>query len=73
MSAVASALESMLNEPVFDETGLTNYYDVTLKWARPSPDKPNPENLVRAVREQLGLDLVPAVRPVEMVRIERVK
>jgi uncharacterized protein (TIGR03435 family) len=44
-----------------------------LKWEQKSPDKPTPEGLLQAVRGQLGLDLVPGVRPVEMVVIEKVQ
>jgi uncharacterized protein (TIGR03435 family) len=73
MSAIALALENILKKPVMDETGLTNHYDVTLKWEQKPSDQPNPERVRRAVREQLGLELVAGVRPVEMVRITSVK
>jgi uncharacterized protein (TIGR03435 family) len=73
MSTMTDALENSLKKPVIDETGLTNCYDVTLKWEQKSPDKPNPDGLLQAVREQLGLELVPAVRPVEMVVIKKAK
>ena len=73
MSAMAAALESCLKQPVLDETGLTNRYDVTLKWEQKSVGKPNSEGLLKALREQLGLDLDPATRPIEMVRIEQAK
>lgn len=70
---IVIALESLLQKPVIDETGLTNHYDVTLKWEQKSSDQPNPERVRQAVREQLGLELVPGVRPVEMVRIAQIK
>jgi uncharacterized protein (TIGR03435 family) len=73
MSTMADALEERLKKPVIDETGLTNCYDVTLKWEQKSFDEPNSEGLMRALREQLGLGLEPATRPIEMVRIEQVK
>ena len=73
LGGIANALESLLKQPVIDETGLTNHYDVTLKWDAKLPDDPNPEGLKQAVREQLGLELVPGVRPVELVRITSVK
>lgn len=73
LGGIVNALETLLKQPVIDETGLTNHYDVTLKWDEKSPDNPNPEGLKQAVREQLGLELVPGVRPVEMVRITSVK
>jgi uncharacterized protein (TIGR03435 family) len=66
-------LEDKLGKPVVDETELTNRYDILLKWdekvdaAPPNGSEaiaPNPENLVKAVQEQLGLELVPSTRPV---------
>jgi uncharacterized protein (TIGR03435 family) len=73
MSTMADALEKRLKKPVIDETGLTNCYDVTLKWEQKSFDEPNSEGLMKALREQLGLGLEPATRPIGMVRIEQVK
>jgi uncharacterized protein (TIGR03435 family) len=73
MRGLATALESNLKKPVFDDTGLTNHYDFTLKWEQKSPDQPNPEGLTKALREVLGLELVPARRAVGMVRIEQSK
>lgn len=66
-------LEDKLGKPVIDETGLTERYDISLKWdekvhAAPpnglAPIAPNSEKLVKAVEEQLGLELVPSTRPV---------
>ncbi len=71
MSAVALALENALNKPVFDETGVTNHYDVLLKWDQTTWDRPNPEGLMTALRDQLGLELVPGRRAVEMLVVER--
>ncbi len=73
MSTMADALEKRLKKPVIDETGLTNRYDVTLEWEQKSFDEPNSEGLMKALREQLGLDLETATRPIGMVRIEQVK
>lgn len=70
---LAWVLEDMSSKPVINETGLTNRYDISLKWdenveaALPSGEAasaPDRENLVKAVREQLGLELVPSTRPV---------
>lgn len=72
---IASFLENQLKTPVVDETGLTNSYgyDISLNWNQESPGKPNPEVLKRAVREQLGLELIPDRCPIEMLVIEQVK
>ncbi len=71
MTGVALALENALDKPVFDETGMTNRYDVLLKWDQKSWDRPNSEGLMKALREQLGLELVPGKRPVEMLVVEQ--
>ena len=73
--SIASFLENELETPIVDETGLTNSYgyDVSLKWDQKSPAKPNVEILKKAVREQLGLELVSERRPIEMLVIERVE
>jgi hypothetical protein len=41
-----------------------------LKWNQKSADQPDPDAVIPALQVQLGLDLVPAVRPVELVRIK---
>jgi uncharacterized protein (TIGR03435 family) len=70
---LAWSLEDRLHKPVVDETGLTGRYDIVLKWdenADPAATnalevaKSNQENLLKAVRKQLGLEIVPATRPV---------
>jgi len=63
---LASSLESMLDRPVVDKTGLTGRYDMDLQWARIDlhADGNNAEesgsapSLFTAVQEQLGLKLV---------------
>ncbi len=66
-------LEEKLNVPVIDETGMKDRYDIMLKWEERTnaPDVTatnglsfNPEDLTRAVQEQLGLKMVQARRPV---------
>jgi uncharacterized protein (TIGR03435 family) len=73
--SLASFLEDWLETPVADETGLTNSYgyDISLTWEQESPGRPNPEVLKKAVREQLGLELVSDRRPIELLFIDRVK
>ncbi len=69
ISSLARALESQLRKPVLEKTGLTNRYDVRLKWKQEGRDVV-PEVLVDAVRAQLGLELSPAKCPVEVVVLE---
>ena len=67
--SLARSLEFQLKKPVLDKTGLTNRYDVQLKWKQEGREVP-PEVLIEAVRNQLGLELTPAKRPVELVVLE---
>jgi uncharacterized protein (TIGR03435 family) len=71
MKQLASALEQSLKQPVIDETGSKEDFDIELRWKESKSDTANREALLTAVREQLGLELVPAVRPVEMVIVEQ--
>jgi bla regulator protein BlaR1 len=70
---------------VVDKTGLTGSYDISLKWAplqtaptdsgagatAPSPDEG--ASLFTAIQEQLGLKLVPAKAPSEVLVIDRIE
>jgi uncharacterized protein (TIGR03435 family) len=69
ISGLARALEIQLKKPVLDKTGLTNRYDLQLKWKQEGRNV-EPQVLVDAVREQLGLELTPVKRPVEVVVLE---
>jgi uncharacterized protein (TIGR03435 family) len=64
-------LEAKLGKPVLDETALTNHFDFELKWEARPDEKPPADTIVRAVREQLGLELTTATRPVEVVVVEK--
>jgi uncharacterized protein (TIGR03435 family) len=71
ISDLAETLQSRLGRLVRDETGLTDRYDLHLKWS-PNPDQ-NSElpSLPTALEEQLGLKLVSKQGPVDIVVIER--
>jgi uncharacterized protein (TIGR03435 family) len=58
--------------PVVDQTGLKGRYDFTLKWAQEGGDSQEP-GLFTAIQEQLGLKLVPAKAPVEVIVIDHVE
>jgi uncharacterized protein (TIGR03435 family) len=84
MSQLARNLSGPAGKPVFDKTGLTGTYDVTLEYARepnlsatvpgegPSvtPADPAGPSILSAVEEQLGLKLVPSRGPMQVVVIE---
>ena len=59
---LAGSLERTLGRPVLDETGLAGRYKIELTW-----DPQRPEGLPAAVREQLGLELAPARREIEVL------
>jgi bla regulator protein blaR1 len=72
ISTLIAALEWQLGTPIIDKTGLKGNYDFTLTidWpqTRPVPDDPAP--LLKAVSEQLGLELKPATDTVEVLVID---
>jgi len=71
IGSIAGTLEYMLGKPVIDETGLTNHYDFELKWTAGGDERAAANPLIRAVREELGLQLTAARRPVEVLVVER--
>ena len=77
---LARDLENHFKIPVINQTGLTNSYDFKLQWndygkkaGEDQPIHPNLDGLKPALTDQLGLELVPAIAPVEMLIIERAK
>jgi len=62
MPELARSLESVLGQPVLDETKLSGGFDWSLKF-----DQDKPDSVLAAVREQLGLSIVKARRKVEFV------
>ena len=72
LSDFARFFEGTLGIPVLDKTGLTNKYDVDLKWQWKEGES-DKEAFKKAVYEQLGLELVPSREPIEMLVVEKVK
>ena len=88
MDMIAQILTPYVGRPVIDKTGLTGYYNVTLKWtpevgsaslAPPGlppgtlPLDPDAPNLFTAVQEQLGLKLENGRAPLDVVVIDSVE
>jgi bla regulator protein BlaR1 len=80
MAILAQGLTQVVGRPVIDRTGLTGYYDYTLKWmpepgiGPPGPPvDPDAPIVFTAVQEQLGLKLEAARGPVEVVVIDRLE
>jgi uncharacterized protein (TIGR03435 family) len=74
MRAVSSSLSSMLEEPVFDKTGLTGVYSYTLQfgreWSAHDPD--SWPSIFTAVQEQLGLKLEAEHEPVPNLVVDHI-
>ncbi|HEV2664660.1 MAG TPA: TIGR03435 family protein [Blastocatellia bacterium] len=66
LQKLAQFLGQIMNQPVVDETGLKDKYDWDLPYNRAGSDV-----LVIALREQLGLELRKAKRPMEVLIIEK--
>jgi len=70
--------DEIFHQPVIDQTGLTNKYDITLDWQVPAPPYPKQsyeysDSLKKVLLEQLGLELVPKPQKIEMLVVERAK
>lgn len=89
LSMFAGLLGLILDRPVIDKTGITNYFEIHLKFSpddsapsRPSTTDPGAPAAVRepdapgifqAIQEQLGLRLVPAKGPVNVLVIDHIE
>lgn len=76
MSDLVDAVRRQLDRPLLDKTGLSGGFDFTLDYEAQRPgempsDTGAAPELVTALREQLGLAVVPAREPVEILTIER--
>jgi len=76
MSDFALGMQSFLDRPVVDQTGLAGRYDFVLTWNPDdsSTDSPNPlPGLFTAIQEQLGLKLDPVKGPADVYVIDHVE
>jgi uncharacterized protein (TIGR03435 family) len=71
LSDIAPGLERILNTPVVDETGLSNYYDFSLAWSRNMrPEMLTREQLDKIVGEW-GLRFEPDTESVKMLVVKK--
>lgn len=72
MSEFAQQLTELrgIDLPVSDRTGISGVYDITLKSAAAAVRDPNGPSLLTLIQEQLGLKLVAAKEPLEVVVID---
>lgn len=71
MRELAAWLSSQIEYPVVDSTGLKGEYDFRLTWAPPSDD--DGPTLFEAVRQQLGLKLVPGKGPLDVLVVDHIE
>jgi hypothetical protein len=71
MSSLVGRLESLVKQPVVDETGMQGKYDYELKWDQPDANNPNADAVIEAVRDQLGLELTLAKRPIDVTVVSQ--
>lgn len=72
IDAVTQWLQSYFKMPILNQTGLTNLYDMTLKW-KPLPGQSENDAIRQLLLTQFGLELVPAREKIEMLVVEKVK
>jgi uncharacterized protein (TIGR03435 family) len=70
LPTIATSWENSLQIPIVDKTGSTNRYDPRTILV---PYRPDLAVVNRALRTNLGLQLVPGREPIEMLVVERVK
>jgi uncharacterized protein (TIGR03435 family) len=77
MSMLAMCLSKLpeIDRVVVDETGLVGDYDADLQW---TPEEEQMQSdaapmIFTAIREQLGLKLVPARGPADVIVVDRVE
>ncbi len=68
VDTLCSQVESILDIPVVDETGLTGRYD----W-RFSYEVGNPESIIRSIEKDLGLKLTKERRLIDMLIVDKVQ
>ena len=89
LSMLAGLLGLIVDRPVIDKTGITNYIQIQLKFSsddsaapRPAPadpgspaavSSPDAPGIFQAIQEQLGLRLVPAKGPVNVLLIDHIE
>jgi uncharacterized protein (TIGR03435 family) len=66
-------LSLTLDRPVIDKTGITGKFDIHLRFSPDNATDPNDPTVFTAIQEQLGLKLVPAKGPIEVLVIDHVE
>jgi uncharacterized protein (TIGR03435 family) len=67
---LAAYLEGYFRKTIVDETGITQHFSIDLRW-REQNYRDNPDGLKQALLDKLGLELVPATMPVEILVMDK--
>jgi uncharacterized protein (TIGR03435 family) len=70
---ISRFLEDYFEMPIIDQTGLIQNFCIDLRWNEQFGGDPSHDALKKALLDQLGLELVPANLPVEMLVVEKAK
>jgi len=78
MDDIASFMELSLDKPIINETGLAGLWSVDVKWQMSkselnSDSNPDPDKVIKAVREQLGFELTSTNRTLEVLEVTKAK
>ena len=69
---LAQSFFSSVDRPVLDETGLTGWFEMKLEWSD-DPAQFEKPSIHTALRQQLGLKLESAKRPMDFLVIDSVE
>jgi uncharacterized protein (TIGR03435 family) len=70
LQGLAAYLENYFNKSVIDQTGIIQHFSMDVRW-RESKFRDNPDGLKQAMLDKLGLELVPATIPVEILVMDK--
>ncbi len=70
-AGLAKALEQAMNCPVVDQTGISNHFDLVLRWTTGIDGSSN--EIKKVLLDHVGLELVPTNMPLEMLVVEKAK
>jgi uncharacterized protein (TIGR03435 family) len=73
LSSFAGLLGMALGRPVIDKTGITSYFAIHLVFSSDDAATPDAPGIAQAIQEQLGLRLVPAKGPVDVLVIDHIE
>ena len=73
LSSFAGLLGMALDRPVIDKTGITSYFEIHLVFSPDGAPAPDAPGISQAIQEQLGLRLVPAKGPVDVLVIDHIE